>query len=435
MGLPAGRVRRELGAGLRHPVRHGRTCQPMTTLSRTDDTSEAEYSDKVTALTEAMTRLAFDPYRDIDWDATENVLNEDDPRWQLDPDAAPLAATQWYGEQSLQRRIDMGRWMTANMLKVTLQFEMMLVRGVVHYAGSLPNGAEVFRYLLNELSDECHHIQMFQEFVNRTREDVPGMRRASRIIGPIIAFIGGYANIFLFIGVLCGEQPLHFQQTLQHRGATQVPPLLNRITSIHLAEEARHITFADIHLAQQIGSAGRLRRALYALTFPFFLRWLIGEMLTPPRAFVRQFGIPRQVFKPRTGEVPTHVDCWPNRRPTFGVPPPTSVCARCGRVGSGGCWASTGACPGIAASPIAVRRPRSRRTVEERCGDGVPQRYSWRAWPCWRPRTDCASSPSPPPVRVSGRPTTCCGHDMATWWATSHSSGRGSWSGWWSASP
>lgn len=269
----------------------------MTTLSRIDDTSEAEYSDKVTALTEAMTRLAFDPYRDIDWDATENVLTEDDPRWQLDPDAAPLAATQWYGEQSLQRRIDMGRWMTANMLKVTLQFEMMLVRGVVHYAGSLPNGAEVFRYLLNELSDECHHIQMFQEFVNRTREDVPGMRRASRIIGPIIAFIGGYANIFLFIGVLCGEQPLHFQQTLQHRGATQVPPLLNRITSIHLAEEARHITFADIHLAQQIGSAGRLRRALYALTFPFFLRWLIGEMLTPPRAFVRQFGIPRQVFK------------------------------------------------------------------------------------------------------------------------------------------
>ncbi|MHA3018931.1 AurF N-oxygenase family protein [Mycobacterium sp. BMJ-28] len=269
----------------------------MTTFRAAEDTSEADYTGQVNALTEAMSRLAFDPYVDIDWDAPENAVDEDDPRWQLDPNAAPLAATQWYSDQSLQRRIEMGRWMTANMLKVTLQFEMMLVRGVVHYAGTLPNGAQIFRYLLHELSDECHHIQMFQEFVNRTREDVPGMRRASRILGPIVAFIGGYADIFLFIGVLCGEQPLHFQQTLQHRGAAQVPPLLNRVTSIHLAEEARHISFADIHLAQRIRTAGRLRRALYAITFPIFLRWLIGEMLTPPRAFVREFGIPRRVFK------------------------------------------------------------------------------------------------------------------------------------------
>ncbi|MCX2714118.1 AurF N-oxygenase family protein [Mycolicibacterium sp. J2] len=269
----------------------------MTALSHADDSSVPAYTERVTSLTEAMSRLSFDPYVDIDWDAPENALDANDTRWQLDPNAVPLAATDWYGEQSAQRRIDMGRWLTANILKVTLQFEMMLIRGVVHYAGTLPNGAQVFRYLLHELSDECHHIQMFQEFVNRTHEDVPGMRRASRIFGPIIAFIGGYANVFLFIGVLCGEQPLHFQQTLQHRGAAQVPPLLNRVTSIHLAEEARHITFADIHLAQRIQGAGRIRRALYAITFPFFLRWLMGEMLTPPRAFVRQFDVPRHVFK------------------------------------------------------------------------------------------------------------------------------------------
>ncbi len=269
----------------------------MTALSHAEDPSAPAYTEQVTSLTEAMSRLSFDPYVDIDWDAPENALDANDARWQLDPNAVPLAATDWYGEQSPQRRIDMGRWMMANILKVTLQFEMMLIRGVVHYAGTLPNGAQVFRYLLHELSDECHHIQMFQEFVNRTHEDVPGMRRASRIFGPIIAFIGGYANVFLFIGVLCGEQPLHFQQTLQHRGAAAVPPLLNRVTSIHLAEEARHITFADIHLAQRIHGAGRIRRALYAITFPFFLRWLMGEMLTPPRAFVRQFDVPRHVFK------------------------------------------------------------------------------------------------------------------------------------------
>lgn len=262
-----------------------------------DGTPEDSYFNRVEALSRAMARLRFDPYVDIDWDAPENALDENDPRWQLDPDTAPLAATDWYVEQPLKRRIDMGRWITANTLKVTMQFELMLVRGVVHHAGKLPNGSPVFRYLVHELSDECNHIQMFQEFINRTGEDVPGMRRGSRIIGPILGFIGGYASIFHFIGVLCGEQPLQYQQTLQQRGAAQVPPLLNKIAYIHLAEEARHITFADDHLAERMQCAGRFRRALYAIAFPFFLRWLIGESMGPPRTFARQFGIPRRVFK------------------------------------------------------------------------------------------------------------------------------------------
>ncbi|GAS93505.1 diiron oxygenase (plasmid) [Mycobacterium avium subsp. hominissuis] len=253
--------------------------------------------DMVAALCRASTRRGFNPFIDIDWDAPENLLDANDPRWQLDPAVAPLATTSWYAQQPLQRRIEMSRWITANILKVTLQFEMMLIRGVIHYAGTLPNGSVVFRYLLHELTDECHHIQMFQEFVNRSGDDVPGMRRGSRIFGPILGFIGGYANIFLFIGVLCGEQPLHFQQTLQHRGSTAVPPLLNKITSIHLAEEARHISFANQYLAQRVAAAGRCRRMLYALAFPVYLRWLIGEMIAPPRAFARQFGIPRRVFK------------------------------------------------------------------------------------------------------------------------------------------
>jgi hypothetical protein len=269
----------------------------MTAVNGADGTSGGSYFNTVEALSRATVRLRFDPYVDIDWDAPENTLDENDPRWQLDPNTAPLAATDWYAEQPLKRRIDMGRWITANTLKTTIQFEMMLIRGVVHYAGKLPNGSPVFQYLLHELIDESNHIQMFQEFINRTGEDVPGMRRFSRLAGPIFGFVGGYASVLHFIGVLCGEQPLHYQQTLQHRGAAQMPPLLNKITYIHLAEEARHITFADDHLAERIQSAGRFRRAIYAIIFPFYLRWLIGESIGPPRNFARQFGIPRRVFK------------------------------------------------------------------------------------------------------------------------------------------
>ncbi|MDT5093352.1 MAG: hypothetical protein QOH60_2715 [Mycobacterium sp.] len=269
----------------------------MTAINEAHGALEGSYLSRVEALSQATTRLNFDPYVDVDWDAPENALDDNDPRWQLDPETTPLGATEWYAEQPLQRRIDMGRWITANTLKVTQQFEMMLIRGVVHYAGSLPNNSPVFRYLFHELTEECNHIQMFQEFINRTGEDVPGMRRASRIFGPILGFIGGYLNVFHFIGVLCGEQPLHHQQTLQRRGEAQVPPLLTKITHIHLAEEARHLAFADDHLAHRIRDAGRWRRFWYSVWCPLVLRWLIGEMLGQPRAFARQFGIPRQVFK------------------------------------------------------------------------------------------------------------------------------------------
>jgi hypothetical protein len=35
----------------------------------------------------------------------------------------------------------------------------------------------------------------------------------------------------------------------------------------------------------------------YAILFPLFLRWLMGEIFTPPRSFARQFGVPRRTFK------------------------------------------------------------------------------------------------------------------------------------------
>ncbi|NKZ15466.1 diiron oxygenase [Mycolicibacterium septicum DSM 44393] len=269
----------------------------MTTVSESDDAPEDLYIDTVEALSRATVRRSFDPYVDIDWDAPDNVLDDNDPRWQLLTDTNPLASTDWYAEQPVQKRVDIGRWITANTFKVGIQFEMILIRGVVHYAGKLSNSDPVFRYLMHEVTDECNHIQMFQEFINRNGQDVPGMRRMSRILGPVVGFLSGYLGVLLFIGVLAGEQPVHYQQTLLLRGTQRLPPLLNRIIYIHLAEEARHITFADDHLAERIQYSGRCKRAAYAIMFPLFLRWLMGEILTPPRSFARQFQVPRQTFK------------------------------------------------------------------------------------------------------------------------------------------
>src|SRR6476619_2539749 len=98
----------------------------MTAVGDAGDITDDLYVDRVEALSRATARLSFDPLVDIDWDAPENAIDGNDARWQLAPDTAPLAATDWYAEQSLKQRIDMGRWITANTFKVGIQFEMIL---------------------------------------------------------------------------------------------------------------------------------------------------------------------------------------------------------------------------------------------------------------------------------------------------------------------
>ena len=63
------------------------------------------YADRVETLSRATIRLSFDPLVDIDWDAPENALDGNDPRWQLGPDTAPLAATDWYAGQPSKQRL------------------------------------------------------------------------------------------------------------------------------------------------------------------------------------------------------------------------------------------------------------------------------------------------------------------------------------------
>src|ERR1700761_1807551 len=92
----------------RSPTRRGSRDRQVTAMIDADGASGELYAERVEALSRATTRLRFDPYVDIDWDAPENVLDSNDPRWQLDPETDPLGATEWYAEQPLERRIEMG---------------------------------------------------------------------------------------------------------------------------------------------------------------------------------------------------------------------------------------------------------------------------------------------------------------------------------------
>jgi hypothetical protein len=167
----------------------------------------------------------------------------------------------------------------------------------MQYAMKLPNGSPEFRYCMHEMTEECNHIQMFQELVNRIGVDVPGMRPWFRRMSPLIGVAGGYAHAILMIGILAGEEPIdHYQKALIRSGGDIPAPVL-RAMEIHIAEEARHISFAAEFLKAHRPRMHAGTAAVCAIAFPLAMRWLAGEIMTSPKQLAKQFDIPRDVYR------------------------------------------------------------------------------------------------------------------------------------------
>ena len=96
-------------------------------------TDDVEYVSTLATLSEGSVRRNFNPYTDIDWDAPEFAVVENDERWIL-PATDPLGRHPWYQAQPKEKQIAIGMWRQANVAKVGLQFELILIRGLTNYA-------------------------------------------------------------------------------------------------------------------------------------------------------------------------------------------------------------------------------------------------------------------------------------------------------------
>src|SRR4051794_30748635 len=122
----------------------------------------------------------FDAYADIAWEDPAYRLDPTDPRWELG-DADPLGGTAWYQSLPQQQRAGLGVDLIASKMKIGLIFENILKRGLLAWAMTLPNNSPEFRYAYHEVIEEAQHSLMFQEFVNRTGYDAPGLSWLDRI--------------------------------------------------------------------------------------------------------------------------------------------------------------------------------------------------------------------------------------------------------------
>ena len=265
--------------------------------------ADRQYAETLAALSAASVRRNFDPYADIDWDAPEFAVFSDDVRWVLST-ADPLGRHPWYRAQPLEKQIALGMWRQANIAKIGQHLESILIRGLLHYTFSVPNGSPEYRYCLHESVEECNHSMMFQEMVNRIGVDVPGMPRWLRMLSPVIPLVAGPLPTMFFFGVLAGEVPIdHLQKNILREGRA-LHPIMEKVMAIHVAEEARHIGFAHEFLRKRVPEMRGYQRLWLSLYVPIIMRVLCQAIMMPPRRMFREFDIPRSVRRDLFFDVP-----------------------------------------------------------------------------------------------------------------------------------
>ncbi|QIS24117.1 AurF N-oxygenase family protein [Nocardia terpenica] len=256
-----------------------------------------QYAQKLMLLSEGSVDKHFDPYEDIDWGNPDFDVDSQPERWILPAAADPLGRHPWYRALPVDKQIEIGKYRQANVAKVGLQFESILISGMVQHTFGLPNGSAEFRYCTHEMSEELNHTLMFQEMVNRIGADVPGMGpivRQLRHLGVPVAVM--FPNLF-FMAVLAGEEPIDHIQKQILRSGEEVHPIMRGVMAIHVAEEARHISFAHEYLKHHVPEANPANRLVLSVAMPIVM-WILGRSIVkPPRAFFDTFEVPAQVRK------------------------------------------------------------------------------------------------------------------------------------------
>ncbi|HSQ00822.1 MAG TPA: diiron oxygenase [Candidatus Dormibacteraeota bacterium] len=241
----------------------------------------------------------FDAYADVPWDDPAFAIDPDDPRFELsDQDA--LGTTAWYQAQPQPVRARIGLHMIATFARIGWQFESVLKRGLLEFALRLPEDAPEFRYCYHEVIEEAQHSLIFHEFVQRT--GLP--TRPPRILGVGDRLVVGFARRFpelFFLFVLAGEDPIDYAQREMLQSGRELHPLIERISRIHVTEEARHIAFARHYLRRNVPRLRGPKLFILRLRTMIVMAVASRMMSRPSGHVVRTYGIPADVLREAYG--------------------------------------------------------------------------------------------------------------------------------------
>lgn len=197
-------------------------------------------SELATRLTGASRRKAWDVYNAFDWPAS---LESD--RWCMPPELISIFGTPVYEALSEEQKKRLSLFEIGNFFSLVLQGERPLVQGLVHRLYLKSSSREVTEYLHHFVDEENKHMVMFGEFCNR----YIGKVYPEKKIALTREYSKGEEEVAFFCKVMVVEELGDYYNVLIDRDE-RVEPLVREINRVHHIDEARHLAFGRVHLAE-----------------------------------------------------------------------------------------------------------------------------------------------------------------------------------------
>lgn len=197
-------------------------------------------SEIATRLTAASRRKAWDVYNAFDWPAS---LDSD--RWCMPPEMISIFGTPAYDSLGDEQKKRLSLFEIGNFFSLVLQGERPLVQGLVHRLYARSNSREITEYLHHFVDEENKHMVMFGEFCNR----YVGKVYPEKKIALTREYSKGEEEVAFFCKVMVVEELGDYYNVLVGRDE-RVEPLVREINRVHHIDEARHLAFGRLHLAE-----------------------------------------------------------------------------------------------------------------------------------------------------------------------------------------
>jgi para-aminobenzoate N-oxygenase AurF len=171
---------------------------------------------------------------------------------------------------------------TASMVTTGLRFEAGLIAGFGRQLLEADVTDPRVTYMLHEMGEETRHSRAFARLVAELRPEArnPLDRGVAMRLRRRIARIAADSPALLTVFVLAGEEiPDLIQRiTAEH---PDTDPLIAALNRYHRAEEARHLAYARMTLAEHWANAGWLERRRIRNLAPRAIGALIGALVHP----------------------------------------------------------------------------------------------------------------------------------------------------------
>lgn len=191
-------------------------------------------------LTGASRRKAWDVYSAFTWPP---ALVEG--MWLMPPELMSLYGTPAYDALTDEQRKRLSLFEIGNFFSLVLQGERPLVQGLVHRLYLKSSGKEITDYLHHFVDEENKHMVMFGEFCNR----YVGKVYPEKKIALAREYGKGEEEVAFFCKVMVVEELGDFYNVAIERDE-RCEPLVRELNRVHHVDEARHLAFGRVYLAE-----------------------------------------------------------------------------------------------------------------------------------------------------------------------------------------